>query len=526
MKKLVSIFCICLLLLSVLMQIFSSVVATRSLDASSTPNSYFMNLKSTETFGNNENGATYVGIAKYYDNRKSVVTSSHDDLKTNSSAWEGCLSMLTRKKIYQTVGIITDSANWTYVQYWVNQGYTEAASHSRNHVSVPYTGSRVSYEGQINGSKKDIIGNLTLPTLWRYGEKEYVYAWIEPFGQSDATVRHWLGISGYLLDRGISLSSQVYGLASWDSNEGLFNRVGYTVEVGKPPWGGDTSVSSLNSKFDKAYRDGTVYHLMTHPSYVNWSKGSYADQHTDYISNRTDVWYVPLYLYHWADVKNITRVTFLQDGTYGTFKISINHNDHETYGVSYPITYVFNIPQNWTSGHVYCRFKDGGSWALMENKNSGDFFNGINASRFDFSGHKIYISIAFNHMSDYFYLQIRPSPVYDKVLIAGAGRNAEVAVSATNLKDHHAQIVGALHEKVLPIVLFGGIITITTINLFKKIKKLRWLSNKNKFLQIKMETQVSRVCQRPYPNYSAGAANKKTNAVAVCGTHINSCRVA
>ena len=116
---------------------------------------------------------------------------------------------------------------------------------------------------------------------------------------------------------------------------------------------------------------------------MDWRKGGYADQHTDYISNRTDVWYVPLgllYFYHWVIARNVTRASFMENGKYGIFKISINRTDHETYGVSYPVTYVLGIPSNWTSGYVYYPYRYEEPWILMTNKSSEDFFNGINAS--------------------------------------------------------------------------------------------------------------------------------------------------
>ena len=409
MKKACASLCICLQLFSLM--IYSSVTGVKGLCVILGVNG--------NASSNEENVVTYVGIAKYYDNRKCAVTSSLDDLTTNTTVWESCLSMLTRKKIYHTVGIITNSSDWNYVQYWLNQGYTEAASHSRNHVHPPYEGiedskPKVSYEWQINGSKQDIIGNLTLPALWRNRNKKYVYVWIEPFGQYNEKVRNWLGITHYLCDRCITLSSQVYDFASWDPSNELFNRIGYTVEMGNTRWGGDSSVPSLNSKFDKAYNDSKVYHLMSHPWCVDWSIKGYADRHTDYISNRSDVWYVPLgllYLYHWVDARSITQVTFTDDGKQRYFRISINQTDHEIYGVSYPITYIFNIPQNWTSSYVYSRYRDEDPWTLMANKSSEDYFNGINTSRFDFSKHEAYVSVAFTYLSDNIYLQIRPSPL-------------------------------------------------------------------------------------------------------------------
>lgn len=105
----------------------------------------------------------YIGVAKYYDNRTCVVTFTLDDFPFNTSAWENCLSMLTEKKIYHTVAIITNSSSkedWVFIQNWVDKGYTEAGSHSRNHVNAPYAGidptngkPRISYEWQSTEAK-------------------------------------------------------------------------------------------------------------------------------------------------------------------------------------------------------------------------------------------------------------------------------------------------------------------------------------------------------------------------------------
>ncbi|MEM3627584.1 MAG: hypothetical protein QXZ25_06110, partial [Candidatus Bathyarchaeia archaeon] len=360
--------------------------------------------------------------AKYYDNRKCVVTVTLDDFTCNDSFWQNCLSMLTGKKIYHTVAVITNETfmeGWDFIQYWLDQGYTEVGSHSRNHALTPYAGvdpyggkSRVSYEWQINGSKNDILGNLTLPGWWRYGEKEYVYAWIEPYGEIDETVRHWLKKTFYLCSRGIA--AEVYDFAEWNSSTEFFNSVGYSVEMGTPPWGGESSISALNSKFDAAYNLGKIYHLTAHPRHVDWSEGSYADLHTDYISNRTDVWYVPLgllYLYRWITVRNVVNVTWWGSGHDKVFKLSIGAVDHLNYGASYPITYIFSIPSNWTCGYVYYRYRETDPWTLMETKTSEDFFNGVVASRFDFIDNRAYVSVAFSHVSHTIYLQLRSTPM-------------------------------------------------------------------------------------------------------------------
>lgn len=374
---------------------------------------------------NEEHPSIYVGIAKYYDNRKCVVTSTHDDLARNKTGWHLLLSMLTEKKIYHTGATVPSRADWEYIQYWIDKGYLEAGSHSRNHPYPPYVDTRIetkysfgtinpiSCEYQIGGSKQDIIGNLTLSDWFKSGENQYVYSWIEPHGAIDDKIREMLGDTYYLSDRGytrIYNQSYVYNkFAEWDDENGLFERVGYTIELYSQ------SVNKLNEGFDEIYENGLIYHFMTHPGQhslgvINLSKGSNIDLHTDYIANRTDVWYVPfglLYLYHWVDVRNVTDVTSVGHGQNKIFKITISETDHLNYGVSYPITYVFDIPPNWKNGYVYYRYQDTDRWKLMDHKDLGEFFNGIETARFNFTEHKAYVSIGFSNSSHDIYLKLR-----------------------------------------------------------------------------------------------------------------------
>ena len=438
---------------------------------------------------------SFSGISKFYDNRQCVVTVSLDDFEGNTSAWQSCLSMLTQKRLFYTIGAITNYTDWSYAQYWLDQGYAEIASHSRTHVSLPYAdladyesaeiASRTAeltcgfpmliyppdYESQINGSKRDIIGNLTLPAFWRNGNQQYVYAWIEPFGQCDETTRQYLGASGYLCDRSITTNGVMnYSFDSWDESNGLFYPSSYSVEIGKPSWGvGGSSVQYLNNEFDNAYKDGGIYHLMAHPGDVDWSSGEYADAHTTYISNRTDVWYVPfglLYLYHWMDVKSIPQVTGLTSGNDQKFVISINDTDHANYGASYPLTYVFDIPSDWATTNAYYRFSQSDPWLPIANENSTDFFNGVTASRFDLTLHKDYVSIPFGNSSDNIFLKILhwPMPQFNVTpsqLLVERGRIASYSWSVA-LKNSGSSI---LHSPSISIVDSRVQITPARVNL-------------------------------------------------------------
>lgn len=359
---------------------------------------------------------SYVGISRNYDNRKCAVTISLDDFGSNNSAWQNCLYMLTRKGLYHTIGIITNTADWNFAQYWVNQGYTEAGSHSASHFDLlnpaTSTGGRINYEWQVNGSKQAIISHLALPKWWRNGQKQYVYAWIDPCGRTNGAVQQWLGICHYLVERGAA-TYPAPDPANWDSANNVFEQTGITGEIG-PQFGGTTSVPALISIFNNSYNDGKVYHLMAHPATANWSKGGYADQFTDCISKRRDVWYVPLGLlglYRLVSTRNVTHVTRIEGKPFYTFKIRIDHEIHEQYGASYPMTYVFRIPANWTSGHVYYSHTEQGSWKPMMSQKSGNSFNGIEAARFDFTKHEAYVSVAFRPISDSVYVRICPSTV-------------------------------------------------------------------------------------------------------------------
>lgn len=162
------------------------------------------------------------------------------------------------------------------------------------------------YEFEIGGSKQDILDNLDLPALNKKGSTEYLYAWIEPGGGSDADQRAKCGEHKYLSDR--SAGTRVDSFASWDATNGVYNRIAGTVLMGVE---GTTDINTLNNAFDNAYSNGKIYHLWFHTDNtttpgcfgVDLSKGSYFYRHLDYIKDKKDVWYVGfghLYAYRYA----------------------------------------------------------------------------------------------------------------------------------------------------------------------------------------------------------------------------------
>jgi len=258
----------------------------------------------------------YQGMAQYYDNRKAVVVASADDWDApKHDNFMNCCDAFQSRSVWLSVGIVTNNnrennegpPDWNGIQQKIDGGYVEAASHSRTHADVPYS----DYDSEINGSRNDIIGNLSLPLPYKKGETEYVWAWIEPYGQSNAIIRQKLGECKYLIDR--STEQGVISFAPWDSDNGLYDRVGMAIAAdGK-------SVGTLNAEFDLTYDNGGIYHFYFHPASYDW-EGNEITQHLDYIEGKKDVWYVgfgALYAYHYVQEREQVTITplYMSEGT-------------------------------------------------------------------------------------------------------------------------------------------------------------------------------------------------------------------
>ena len=76
--------------------------------------------------------------------------------------------------------------------------------------------------------------------------------------------------------------------------------------------------------------------------------------------------------------------------------ISVDSQIHIDYGLSYPITYEFDIPQGSENLNAYRKYRSSQDWNLIDEKTDDDFFNGIEAVRFDYNEKKAYVSVAFS----------------------------------------------------------------------------------------------------------------------------------
>ena len=64
---------------------------------------------------------------------------------------------------------------------------------------------------------------------------------------------------------------------------------------------------------------------------------------------------------------------------------------HIDYGLKYPVTYEFEIPQDSENLNVYRKYNASQDWFLIDKKTSNDFFNGIEAVRFNYDENITYV---------------------------------------------------------------------------------------------------------------------------------------
>ena len=253
-------------------------------------------IKLMDNDGNNIDGA-YSGMSRYYDNRDAVVTATADDWAgwVNDKFVQTCRNFRSYN-LWLSCAIVTDVGDpntWIDIQTQLDSGYVEAISHSRTHPYTPYD----DLEGEVSGSKQDLIDNLDLPAHNSFGNYEYIYAWVAPYGEYNDAIDSMVSVSKYFVTR------MYYGndheFSNWDPELYKYDPIGVSQEVG-PLWLGTTDTLDLNNTFDEVLLNGGVYHVMCHPNVIEWDQ-DYPWVHLEHISNRNNIWYTGfghLYAYH------------------------------------------------------------------------------------------------------------------------------------------------------------------------------------------------------------------------------------
>lgn len=150
----------------------------------------------------------------------------------------------------------------------------------------------------------------------------------------------------------------------------------------------------------------------------------------------------------------------------GIIKISADQNAHVNYGLSYPVTYKFTL-QARSSYKVYKRYNLQESWIQITEKSSNDFYNGVEAVRFDIDKITAYVSVAFSGYSDDVFLKFTDgsgnavTALYAEICKYYDDREAAVTSSADDWNDDHNEVFKATCDAFYnaKIWLTAGIIT-------------------------------------------------------------------
>jgi len=274
--------------------------------------------------------AHYLGMPRYYDGRRAVVTVTADDWADwFAQMYPPLLSLFRSYGLYVTAGAITAGVGpttWLTMQRELDSGYVEIAAHSRTHPAMPYK----DYPGEVVGCIGDILSHLTMPPLFRKGAQGYVYVWIAPNGQSNMTVDSLLTQRNILVNRLYGTGDTAF--SAWSTASLHFQPINPTLEIGNPSWGGgETRIDVLNATFDSVTARGGIYHFMWHPQTVSPDlQKAYLSDHLKHVSRRNDLWYVNLghlYLYHYFQLANATEVTIapLAMTAPGAFELTQNY---------------------------------------------------------------------------------------------------------------------------------------------------------------------------------------------------------
>lgn len=88
------------------------------------------------------------------------------------------------------------------------------------------------------------------------------------------------------------------------------------------------------------------------------------------------------------------------------YKITIDANAHEKYGLGYPITYKFSIPSSLSNAKAYYKYSEQETWKEIPIREGTEIFNGVEAVRFDYKTNFAYVSISFDDVSNDIFLKI------------------------------------------------------------------------------------------------------------------------
>lgn len=289
----------------------------------------------------NVTSARFVGVARYYDDRKAAYTLSLDNWGRRATAnpgaawraanddqcdnYQAALRVCRGFKLPVSIAINThmagSNAMWNTMQQELNRRdfSWEPAVHAQTH-----PGNAKGYS--VRGCKAEILGcrDEILQHLHHIPFGEHVFEHILTSGYKDNAIldtdaAEFLFVRGY--NGRDNPASTVF--ATWDATRKFYGVGGLNVKdydrvfARRTPKGRffAADVAELNAEFDRVRAAGGVCYAMWHPDrYLNsvlhdprsgkdGVQGSTLVQHLSHVANRKDVWYVAngwLYSYRYV----------------------------------------------------------------------------------------------------------------------------------------------------------------------------------------------------------------------------------
>jgi hypothetical protein len=116
--------------------------------------------------------------------------------------------------------------------------------------------------------------------------------------------------------------------------------------------------------------------------------------------------------------------------------IAVNPYVHLTYGLSYPVTYQLSLPPGSSGLSAFRRYLSQDPWEPLVEKSAGEFFNAIEAVRFDYANNLAFISVGFGDAGDSIFVRIAENTgdavdiTFDQICRYYDNRDAAVTVTA------------------------------------------------------------------------------------------------
>jgi hypothetical protein len=84
------------------------------------------------------------------------------------------------------------------------------------------------------------------------------------------------------------------------------------------------------------------------------------------------------------------------------FRVTAPTALRSAWGLQYPATYVFSLPAGSSGLTASKAATSAGPWSALTSKTTDDFFNGVEAVRWDYAGNRAYVSVAFAGADSYY----------------------------------------------------------------------------------------------------------------------------